>query len=200
MNRGLWMGVCVVLVLGGTTANAITTLAGQAFEDNAFVDVVVVGRGGWIEPTAVIGPNIMSYAQNHPADPAAYLLAMFTDNSIVNGVGADFVLYEASGLGELDPVGEPAKITINGVTRTYPTVWTGVGGAYSAYINLDDFAVPSGNRVDTIKLWGLYNDEAGTEYMAIGALNNGVPIPAPAAIGLLCVGLVTLRTIRRKAG
>ncbi|MEN6336951.1 MAG: hypothetical protein ABFE01_22065 [Phycisphaerales bacterium] len=200
MNRGLWIAVSAVFVLGGTTANAITTLAGQAFDDNAFVDVVVVGQGGWIEPTAVIGPNIMSYAQNHPADPAAYLQAIFTDNSIVNGTGADFVLYEASGLGELDPVGEPAKITINGVTRTYPTVWTGEGGAYCAYINLDDFAVPAGDRVDTIRLWGIYSGDSGTEYMAIGALNNDVAIPAPAAIGLLGVGLVALRTIRRKAG
>jgi len=193
------MGISLVLACGGTTAHATATLAGQAFADNAFVDAVVVGRGSWIDPRAVIGPNIMSYAQNSPADLDAYLLAIFTDNSIVNGAGADFVLYEASGPGEPGLAGEPAKITINGVTRTCPTVWSGEGGAYSAYINLDDFAVPSGDRVGTIQLWGIYNDGSATEYMAIGALNNGAPIPAPAAVCLLSFGLVTLRMVRRRA-
>jgi hypothetical protein len=197
MVRGLWMAALTVLVFCGTAANAATTLAGQVFEDNAFVDAVVVGQGPWIDPTAVIGPNIMSYAQNNPADPGAYLLAIFTDNSIVNGTGADLVLYEASGPGSPGLAGEPAKITINGVTNTYSTLWSGEGGAYSAYINLDDFSVASGDRVDTIQLWGLYSGTSGTEYMAIGALNNGVPIPAPAAIGLLSFGLVAIRAARR---
>jgi hypothetical protein len=197
MIRGLWMAGLIVLVLGGTAANAVTTLAGQVFADNAFVDDVVP-YGGWTNPSAVVGPNIMSYAQNNPADPGAYLQAIFVDNSIVNGAGADFALYEAGG--SLPGEGEPAKITINGITNTYPTIYTGVGSAHRAFIDLDDFGVASGDRVATIQLWGLYSGMSGTEYMAIGALNNGVPIPAPAAIWLLGLGLVTLRAARRNVG
>lgn len=195
----LAMAALTIVVLGATAANAVTTLAGQVFEDNAFVDDVSA-HGSWTNPSAVVGPNIMTYAQNNPPDPQAYLLATFLDNSIVNGAGADFVLFEANGPGSPGLAGEPAKITINGITRTYATTWAGEGGAYSAYIDLDDFGVLTDHRVAMIQLWGLYSGSSGTEYMAIGALNNGAPIPAPAAIGLVALGLIGLRATRRYFG
>jgi len=196
--KRMWVALSAALVLGSTPVHATVTLTGLSFDDNAFVDQILTTQGTWTNPTAVIGPNIFSYAQNNPPDKDAYLIVAFTDNSIVNGLGEDFVLFEAGGPGSPGAPGEPAKITVNGITNTYNTVWSGEGGAYRAFINLDDFGIPAGDRVAVIQLWGLYNDVSGTEYMAIGALNNGAPIPAPAAVWLLGSGLFTLVGIRRK--
>jgi hypothetical protein len=190
----MWVAVLLV-VTGATAANAAITLAGQVFDDNAFVDGIVGMQGSWTNPTAVIGPNIMTYAQNNPPDPAAYLLVAFTDNSIVNGAGADFIVYEAGG--STQGSGELVYLTINGETHKYPTSYSGVGSAHQAFIDLTDFGVALGDRVSVIQLWGIYSGLSGTEYMAIGALNNGAPIPAPAAVWLVGLGLVTLRGARR---
>jgi len=195
MSRGLWTVAALVLVLGCAAANASIVLAGQVYDDNAFVDEIIAIHGSWTNPAAVIGPNIMSYAQNNPPDAEAYLLVGFADNSIVNGAGPDFVLHEAGGT--LPGEGEPAKITVNGVTNTYPTVYSGVGGTHRAYIDLGDFGVAPGGRGAAVQLWGLYSGLSGTEFMASGALNNGEPIPAPGAMWLVGVGLCVLRGSRR---
>jgi hypothetical protein len=92
-----------------------------------------------------------------------------------------------------DP-GDPVKITISGVTQMYPTPLRS-GPVNAAFIDLDDFGITPGDSIAVITLWGGATEP---DYMGIGALNNGCPIPAPAAVGLVGVGLLSLPTLRRR--
>jgi len=182
-----------ILVFSSSKANATITLGGYSFENNAFADEVLDIYGTWIydgPAKALLGANITYATVNWPYDENAYIRVAFTDNSIVNGPGTDLILFETSAGQTL---GCPARITISGITNTYDTHWLGPGDLHAAIVNLDDFSVAPGGRVSTITLWGGAND---TDYMGLGALNNGAPIPEPATLFLLTLGGLILR--RRK--
>jgi len=181
----------VVLFLSSTNAGATVTLTGISFEDNAFADEILEVQGTWLgNVSAVLGPTINDCTWNSPRDENAFIKVAFTDNSIVNGSGADFVMFEETGV---DP-GDAVKVTIAGVTNMYVPAWRS-GPVNAAFIDLDDFGVAPGDRVSVMTLWGGATEP---EYMGIGALNNGCPIPAPAAVWLVGFGLLSLPAVRRR--
>jgi hypothetical protein len=179
------------LLLGSTTASATITLTGVSFEDNAFADEVLEVQGVWLgNVSAVLGPTINDCTWNQARDENAFIKVAFTDNSIRNGPGADLVMFEETGA---DP-GDPVKITISGITQTYPTPLRS-GPVNAAFVDLDDFGIAPGDCIAVMTLWGGATEP---EYMGIGALNNGCAIPAPAAAGLVGVGLLSLPALRRR--
>jgi len=181
----------LVLSLGSANASATVTLTGISFEDNAFADQVLEVNGTWLgNVSAVLGPTINDCTWNQAHDENAFIKVAFTDNSIVNGSGADFVIFEETGV---DP-GDAVKITISGVTHMYATPLRS-GPVNAAFIDLDDFGIAPGDRVSVMTLWGGATEP---EYMGIGALNNGPPLPAPAAVWLVGFGLLTLPAARRR--
>jgi len=117
--------VTTILVFSSSKANATITLGGYSFDDNAFADEVLEVYGNWSGDAvkSLLGPNITDAIVNWPTyEENAYIKVAFTDNSIVNGLGTDLILFEASAGQSL---GCPAKITINGITNTYDTYWLG---------------------------------------------------------------------------
>ena len=116
------MSAFLLLVLSFSSANASATVTptGISFEDNAFADQVLEVNGTWLgNVSAVLGPTINDCAWNQAHDENAFIKVAFTDNSIVNGSGADLVMFEETGV---DP-GDAVKVTIAGVTNTYVPAW-----------------------------------------------------------------------------
>ena len=145
----------------------------------------------------LVGSDTDDYAFTN--DAGADVVMKFTDNSVVNGSGADLAVYEL-GIPDAFDLG----ITVGGTTHFYVTAATGAttSGGYSlnvAEVNLDDFGVPAGGSINTIQV---YEDQAEGEapsLTAFGAINSGtVPEPASAAV-LGLAGPAALLGRRRRA-
>lgn len=135
--------------------------------------------------------------------PGAYVELGFTDNTLVNGAGADLVLFE---------LGVPSifklSLTINGITRSYASIFTGSTAANfnlnAAAIDLDDFNVAVGSSLGSIVI-GMDDDSNTLPSLSlVGALNSGRPgsqVPTPGTLALAGLALLGLgATLRRRAG
>jgi hypothetical protein len=136
----------------------------------------------------------------------------FTDNLLVNGAGDDLVIFET-----IAPESFQLALYVSGSwtslmtftpTSTGQTVGQNVGTTNSgalnaAAIDLDVFGLADGA---TVSLMGLCTKVgcdsspgtlAGADIVAIGALNSA-PVPEPATLGLMGIGLAAVGFARRK--
>ncbi len=184
----------VMLALSSLQAGAVTVIGGYSFADNAFVDSLV-GAGGSFSGnapliSAVTDSNADTYA--YGTVTGAYLDLAFNDNNLVNGAGADLVLFE---LGDADTIG----LTIGGTTINYLPVSTGTTTPSgftlnAAAIDLSDFGITAGTQVNSFRLEMYLN---GPDFSLAGALNTAV-VPVPAAVWLFGSGLLGLAGVARR--
>lgn len=136
---------------------------------------------------------------------------LFTDNSILNGTGTDLVIFEVSGPqspGTSDPRERFEVSVFDGTSFTsfaaFDPIATGYGtpdptlDVFAVEIDLSDFGVSAGERVDRIRLHLFDNGlgSKGADITALGALNSAAPVPEPASGPLVLLGLLLLRTRR----
>lgn len=185
-------------------ASAAVSVGGYTFDDNAFADSVTASSGNyWVMnapalASAVTGSDTNSFVRNL-GGAGAYIDLAFTDNVIVNGAGADLVLFE---LGAPDLF----TITLNGVTKSAQSVVTGFSSAgYSlnaAAVDLDLFGVASGGTADSLRLTFTGQPGSNAAVAAVGALNSrtsAVPEAATWAMFLGGFGLMGMTMRRRRA-
>ena len=184
-----------VLALSSFQAGAVTVIGGFSFDDNAFADALTGANGGFSGnatlSTAVtdIDPDTYVYGNT----TGAYIELAFTDNNLVNGGGADLVLFE---IGDADTIG----LTIGGTTINYTPVSTGSSTTSgftlnAAAIDLGDFGIAAGALVNNFRLEMYQN---GPDFSLAGALNTAV-VPVPAAVWLFGSGLLGLAGVARRS-
>lgn len=177
---------------GAGDAYADVSLGGFTFGDDAFPDAASFVSGGpptfSFPSTGNIDDDLLIAADPDPttfmAGPPAVFELSFVDNRLVNDSGPDLVVYE---LGVLE--GFSLEIEFDGVflgplqfvtTDTGETVLSPAGDLLSlnaAAIDLDDFGIPSGARIQTIRI---DNDSRflpgsgifSADIAAVGALNS----------------------------
>jgi len=184
-----------MLVAGVGVSRADIIVGGINFQNNAFADTLVSSNGtfttsGGTLPQVLVGSNPADYAFCFGGPSVCNVTLAFTDNTILNGAGADLAVFE---LGTPDPF----QLTINGVTRTYSTASTGSSaGGFDlnvALVDLADFGVAS---TSLIRASSLDNATTGTtiSYTVFGAINNGpaaVAVPEPSSLILFGTVVVT---------
>ncbi|OPY85041.1 MAG: hypothetical protein A4E72_02052 [Syntrophus sp. PtaU1.Bin208] len=197
--KRLFLVFLMMVVLSGT-ASASISVGGYTFDDNAFVDTLISSSGsfntsGGSLSDVLTDKDEATYAFSWSS--GAYVNLGFTDNLLVNGSGADLVLFETG-------VPDSFSVTINSITNNYLTSYTGYSaGGYdlnAVAINLEDFGVASNAGLSSI-LIGMDIVGSGTvpSLSLAGALNSSSSaVPIPAAVWLFGSGLVGLLGLRRK--
>jgi len=222
MLRLVVVFLCALLSAAAAPAASIT-VAGftfnsgeQAFADNAFLvsgSIRLCGATSSIA-AALTGSDLLDCI-NSAETAGGFVEVLFTDNTIVNGSGPDFVIFELSGpLG----AGTPDPREIFGVSvfdgssfspfQTVTPVDTGSrttggvnpGGVFAVQIDLAAFGIPADASTDRLRLH-IFNANLGTksgDITAIGALNAGQPVPEPGTAFLLILALSILSAARRR--
>ena len=200
-----------LLISSVISASAITTVAGISFQDdNAFADTVVSSSGIYALagaatlPAAVTGSSLGKYAYSFST--GAYLQMGFTDNYLVNGIGADLALFE---------IGLPDSfaVTINGTTLDYlssATGYTGTGVTSGKEINvaeidLSDFGIALGTQLSSIMIGMdvLGNNGTTEPSLSVAGALNSAPVnqavpDAGSTISLLGTALLSFGLLKRK--
>ena len=204
----------------------------HVFDDNAFVDVVLEQNGQlstWdtvatqhsaaAVEEAVIGPNLAGIVELGNANASGNVLLGFTDNVVVNGTGADLVLFEENGTSSrffqesfrvsltvagLSTAGEFTYVDVQQLTAEGNRIaspnhsgwWHNVG-----YLDLSSLGVPDGATIDQIAITSRSIVVGGADLSAVGALHSTV-IPEPTTLAiwaaLIGLGLTSSRFRRRK--
>lgn len=192
-------------IAAAVPATAATLVGGYSFDDNAFADTLISSSGSF----TVSGGSLASVLTDIDAgtyafsfSPGAFVELGFTDNSLVNGTGADLVLFE---------LGVPSvfrlSITIGGTTRSYSSTDTGfnAGGfnLNAVAIDLDDFGIASLASLGSVVIGMDDCSNTCPSLSLVGALNSGpvgaVPEPSTLALvslALLGAGATTRRRVR----
>lgn len=215
--------LCALLVSAGAASQpgvASQVVAGITFDDNAFADRVMStdftglysACSGFTATTlqdAIVGPNLNTWFDyghhdlvpgddgdyNSSAPPYQYVELGFTDNLIVNGPGADIVIFELGtpnsirvGLDKtsIQNAYEPGSVVVD-VDAAYLPVrqYSACDSVTAAYVDLSDLGVAAGDSVYRLFITSplmengdvawynpLYPNLGVPEIAAVGALNS----------------------------
>ena len=206
------------LIAAAGAAHATVVVGGRTFADNAFADAVTIpavsyliwdGVAANVETTTDANRARVAMLDTPLTQPAlatstfaacsvgqneqacGSLLISFVDNQIVNGVGADFTIFDVNSPSNI-------KVTINGVTLTRSTVLAGTTprptalGATpwnlnAADFDLMEFGLADGAIVSNIAVhWGLgETNETRAGIALVGAIHS---IPEPTSLLLMIAG------------
>jgi hypothetical protein len=197
-------------LIWGQCASAVT-IGGFTFDDNAFADSLT-GSTGAVTTVPTTGLSLDSVMtdidENTGAFPTGALASFqlaFTDNTVVNGVDEDLVLFELgpapSGGGPINSASVSIETSTGIETRSYDFLATTTTDLNAAAIDLSDFGIGVGESVSSVLVitGELNSDLAPATLTLVGALNNGVtPIPVPAAVWMFGTGLIGLVGVARR--
>jgi hypothetical protein len=176
--------VLTVLLCAATrSADAVVTIAGIDFEDDAFADVllsyagsiVAVGPPGSTLESVLTDPDLATFAFFYLE--GAYVELGFVDNIVSNRPGFDLALYEYGS------TADSFELTIEGVTQIVPSSDTGYlalpyGATAPTHVNLalvdlDDFGLEFGDTTDSVVIWPIIG---GTPLLAVVAALPVTPV------------------------
>ncbi len=201
------IGACVGLAMMGMagTANAVS-IGSFTFDQNAFADAVGMTTG---TITTFVTDAAATFPTNTISIDAALtgsdlnsgvfcdlpctIELLFTDNTVVNRVGTDLILFEQGNA-------ESTLVTIDGTERlisSSPNL-DGLEDLSGALINiseieLDDFGIASGGLISSViidlNFAGGVGDFPSSDPLVLAALNS---IPEPSTLALFATGLALL--------
>jgi hypothetical protein len=196
------------------------SVAGFTFSagEEAFADSIEF-VSGWpvnlpVVNDVLVGSDISDSFNSGNSTPSV-LDVFFIDNSIVNGPGVDVVIFELSGdkpAGSPDPreifdvsvfdgSGFSPFVTVTPIATGFDDPADSTLDVFAVQIDLGSFGVPSGVSVDRIRI-AIYNANLGSksaDLTAVGALNSGLPVPAPSTALTLAAGLFLIAQRRNRA-
>jgi len=224
-----WQSAGLVLAVwtlaSNSAAAAPITVGGFAFDsgEEAFADDASFVSGSGVRFSCAAGaPAASSYAEalsgsditqcvNVSGGGDGVIEVAFNDNSIVNGPGADLVIFEVSGpraTGTPDPAELFELSVFDGTVYTpfaaFTPVATGFGtpdptlDLFAVAIDLTTFGIAAGAAVNHVRLHLFDNGlgSKGADIAALGALNSATPIPEPSTAALLAIGLLGMANRR----
>ena len=197
MKLGISALVAASVLTFAQPAAADVTVGGFTFEDNAFADTLIASSGSF----TFVGPSLASALTDSSAstyafsnDTGAFVTLGFTDNLLVNGAGADLVLFELG-------IPDPFRVTINGISATYATTNTGFTAAgfnlNAAAIDLTLFGILSGASVTQVML-EFPNNGTRASTALVGALNSANAVPEPSTWAMLIGGVGLMGGVMRR--
>lgn len=185
--------LCLAAAVAATSvgAQAVTTIGGINFADNAFADALYYSYGSYTTSGGSLASVLTDIDEGTYAfsfTPGANVMLGFTDNNVFNGAGADLAIFE---LGIPDTV----KVFFGTQSMSYLTSYTGYSaGGYNlnvALVDFSDFGIAAGANL-TYQSIGLETQAAGgtvPSLSLVGALNTVMPVPEPETYALLLLGL-----------
>jgi len=138
--------------------------------------------------------------------------------SIINGTGADLVVWEAGSPAEsfllsisLDGGASFSANMSYSTSSVVPAASTPPFAINSVSIDLADFGVSASEQIDAIRLEGLFTGVGGSgpDILAVAAINAGAPtgdvpgggggaVPEPSTYAMMLLGLASLGIARRR--
>lgn len=197
------------------SVGGFTFAAGEeAFADDAsLVSGVITGANEAMIRTVLIGSNIAD-SFNTGDSGGGIVEVLFTDNLIVNGPGADLVIFELSGdqppgtpdprevfgVSVFDGSSFPSFVTVTPIATGFPDPADPTLDVFAVQIDIGAFGIASGASTDRVRLH-IYNANLGSksaDLTALGALNS-VAVPEPGTLLLVASGLVALSWRSRRS-
>lgn len=183
--------LAAALAAASVGAQAVTTIGGINFDDNAFADALYYSAGSFTTSggslaSVLTDKNPGTYAFSWT--PGANVMLGFTDNAVYNGAGADLAIFE---------LGVPDTVVVNFGTQSqsFLTTYTGYSaGGYNlnvALVDFSSFGIAYGANLPYQSI-GLSTVAAGgtvPSLSLVGALHTAAPVPEPETYALMLLGI-----------